>query len=254
MGGLGPRGAAQLFHRKSVNDKFEARDFGEPCANTEAPFQPGEVAIEDVNDDGRPDLLLAGKRLAVYYAGLSGTQKERFSSTASWCSEEELGYSPSVQVAHVTDPKRTLVTVSRSCVDLREPCPPGGWLVYNPAASTTRLWERDAPVGTVAGPAVLTSLPSATGDDVPDLLVSMLYDPKQPQCFGAAMQLYPGRAHAPHEPAEFGTPWHPDYEPVASKLLPVNLYRKKCADLLVVSAHPATPPALFVEAGPCATE
>lgn len=259
VGDVGPKGYARLYQRKNTQDPFaKARTFGEPgvpvCATgVSDPLVPSAVIVADVNNDERPDLIIAGRRLAVYLSTGTGDLRARYPAQASWCSEEELGYSPSVEVARVKDPTRSLITVSKSSISPKEG-KDTAWLVYDPLSSTSPLWRREPGEDVIAGPAVLTSMRGVTNDDIPDLVVATSYDRRSPHTFGFALKIFPGSAAAPHEPAAAPIEWQPDYRPVASRLLPLNLLGKRCGDLLVVSQHPAYPSTIFPDVGNCETQ
>jgi hypothetical protein len=259
VGGTGPNAIGRLFRRAARRAGGDAAyeevlTFGAQnapaCSNDSSALEPSAVALSDLNDDAIPDIVLAGRRLAIFYGAASGSLEQRYAAEADWCSEEMLGFAPRVDVEHLPQPRRTLVVVSQSC-DRVAGCPEKThWHVYEPATSHKPIITRAPPDAAIAGPAKLLKLAGDAGRSELALIASTLFDRSHPDVFGAALTFFKSVDGAA-ERVGAGEPWHADYRPVVSMLKTVNLQGSECEDLLVVSSHPAIPSRLFEDVGNC---
>jgi hypothetical protein len=260
VGSTGRRGMGRLFKRGPRTSGADATyDEVLTLGAKDAPACPGDppdalapsaVAISDVNDDGTPDLVLAGRRLAIFHGASAGSLVDRYGKIADWCSDEVIGFTPTVDVEHLARPRRTIVVVSQTCYQQVD-CPANTyWHIYEPAKSRKPIITRAPVQAAIAGPAKLLNLVRDTGDQEVDLITTILFDRSQPDTFGSAMSVFKSLDRA-GELGSVAEPWRADYRPVVSMLKAVNVLGGECDDLLVVSAHPARPSALFEDVGNC---
>jgi hypothetical protein len=217
------------------------------------------VKVADVDGDSTPDVVVAGSRVAVYYAKHGDKGGNVLPSRPDWISSDEYPYAPSVDV--VTLPPlegqspRTIVVATRSCACMA--CCAGnktGTFAYLPkggptdaTGSGTSIWSITYDLGDrIAGPSTVLDVDD---DGLPDVLTSVFAGAGG---YGGNLEIIRGvRASRPFQDAPTAVLQQvrlgdPTYQTVVGGFLTIESDSARCRDLIVSSSSPLAPSMMFL--------
>lgn len=247
---------------KAVIESKVLRQHPPPSSCSQMRYAPGALLVEDLNDDGRPDLVAGGSRVAVWFGSANA---EQFTEAPDWYSKDEYAYTPGLDVAYLPQLKRKVIVASRGCISPNQRCcadsGPNGYFMYDPLNP-----EVNSPLRKVPGVALWSSclakdifagtvkLVAAKAGEPPDLIAAIQFDNHAPgTCptrFGGAMRRYAADPQGTLS-SQWST-WNDSFDTVVKDLelirSPLN---PKCESLLAVSGLPFVQSRIFPDVANC---